>query len=77
MLGHYTPHELSFPILTEEKGEKHFWLWQYNTAGKKKKKRKKKKANQTALVQRPEEDTRQSNIQDFNSEAWLNVKPTY
>jgi len=28
-----------------------------------------KKANQTALVQRPEEDTRQSNIQDFNSEA--------
>lgn len=38
---------------------------------------KKKKANQTALVQRPEEDTRQSNIQDFNSEAWLNVKPTY
>lgn len=43
MLGHYTPHELSFPILTEEKGEKHFWLWQYNTAGKKKKKKRKKK----------------------------------
>lgn len=49
MLGHYTPHELSFPILTEEKGEKHFWLWQYNTAGKKKKKRKKKKQTKQPL----------------------------